>query len=79
METINYEKAKIDGDYLVRVTIGDYQKAIGKKLVTSKGEFVITSIIPGQQRITISSGERTADYNLLTIAQQILDGKMSIK
>lgn len=76
---INYELAKVDGDYLVDVTIGDTVKAVGKKLVTAKGEFEITEIILGQQTIVISTGEKTAKYNLLTIAQQILDGKMSIK
>lgn len=76
---INYELAKKDGDYLIKVTIGDCVKAIGKKLVTSKGEFAITSIILGQQKIVISNGEKSADYNILTIANQILDGKMSIK
>jgi len=76
---INYEKAKVDGDYLVKVTIGDCVKAIGKKLVTAKGEFEITEIVLGQQKIVISTGEKTAAYNILTIAQQILDGKMSVK
>lgn len=76
---INYEKAKVDGDYLVRVTIGDYVKVIGKKLVTAKGEFTITEVVMGQQKITISNGEVTAGFNIMTIAKQILDGKMSIK
>lgn len=76
---INYEKAKIDGDYLIKVTIGDCVKAIGKKLVTAKGEFTITDIVLGQQKIVISTGDKTAEYDILTIANQILAGKMSVK
>lgn len=77
--TINTELAKIDLDYAVKVTIGDAVKAIGKTLVTPKGDFEITKLVVQQNRISLAKDGKEYTFELGIITANIIAGKMSVK
>lgn len=79
MNKIDYKKAEYDLDYLLEITFGNLDNVIGKE-ITIKGQVVkIIKINPIDKSIILSNGKNDGEYNLITIAKLILDGKAIIK
>ncbi len=72
---INKELAKIDLDYCVRV----YGIAVGKTLVTPKGDFEIVEVTPHLRKFVCAQNGKTFSFDLAVIAGNVNKGTCSIK
>lgn len=81
METTNIDmnRFKADGDYAVKVTIGDQVKAAGKILVAKTGEFKIIEVVSHLNIFRVEKDGKEYNFPVQHICHGIITGQLSIR